>query len=131
MGDVRVPLAVDPRNRAPQVKEVETAALVVASGEEIGVGAVAEDPEGQAVSVQFDWGDGTRSRWAGEVASGEKLELVGRWQLPGEYLVRARARDSGGAVAGWVEQPRVTVTGSPQLAVRWFSCGRQLHRRDG
>jgi len=118
MGDVRVPLAVDPRNRAPEVKELGTGALAVATGQGIGVGAVAEDPEGQAVSVQFDWGDGTRSRWAGEVGSGEELEVIGRWHRPGEYLVKARARDSGGAVSGWAEQRRVTVTGAPELKVR-------------
>ncbi len=51
------------------------------------------DPEGEDVYYFIDWGDGTFSDWIGPYSSGEEISVSHMWSSPGEYEVRAKARD--------------------------------------
>jgi|GEM_PF-1781728 len=52
------------------------------------------DPEGDAVSYQFDWGDGSTSSWG----SGSQSHT---WSSAGNYCVKAQAKDAAGAESAW------------------------------
>ncbi|MES2706707.1 MAG: metallophosphoesterase [Verrucomicrobiota bacterium] len=77
----------------------------------------ATDPEGTAVQVQADWGDGTLSPWSALAASGQPAALSHVWAAAGSFTLKARARDAGGAVSPWVEIQSITVTGPPVVTI--------------
>ncbi|MGB9824923.1 MAG: PKD domain-containing protein [Candidatus Hydrothermia bacterium] len=59
----------------------------------------ASDPDGDSVSIQFIWGDGTESGWSDFVPSGSKVEVKKVWDKPGQYRVRVRAKDTNGLIS--------------------------------
>jgi hypothetical protein len=69
----------------------------------IGLEVSATDPDGffEKVFIQIDWGDGTTTSWLGPYHSDEFVTLNHSWPGPGDYLVRARAKDTHDAVSGW------------------------------
>ena len=62
--------------------------------------ASTEDPEGDDMRYTFDWGDGTTSETE-FVKSGERIVQSHAWLEPGEYRIRVRATDDGGASSRW------------------------------
>lgn len=63
--------------------------------------AVAEDPDDDQVSIQFDWGDGQESVWSEFVASGTQVSQFHFYSTAGVYYVRARAEDEDGKKSSW------------------------------
>ncbi len=70
----------------------------------------ASDPDDDPLEYKFDWGDGTSSGW-GEASRSHA------WTSAGGYCIKARARDSHGALSGWsvchnitIEVPSYTIT---------------------
>lgn len=61
----------------------------------------AVDPDGDDVFYQFDWGDGVQSNWLGPYLSGVAMQASYRWDVPGLYMVKARARDVFGQQSSW------------------------------
>jgi len=59
------------------------------------------DPDGNSVSIRFDWGDGFKSGWLEPVHSGDTVTGSHRWADEDTYLIRAQARDSRGAISDW------------------------------
>ncbi len=55
--------------------------------------AVASDPDGDNVSLRFDWGDSSASHWEGWFASGETVVFTHAWSDTGTYGVRVAAQD--------------------------------------
>lgn len=51
------------------------------------------DPEGDRMWYQFDWGDGAFSDWQGPYASGDPCSQTHQWQTVGTYDVRVKSRD--------------------------------------
>ena len=69
----------------------------------------ATDPDGDRVQYRFDWGDGFGSPWSDLVASGTQVEITGSWWLPGNYEVKAQAKDEHGATSSWSGGHQVTI----------------------
>jgi eukaryotic-like serine/threonine-protein kinase len=74
------------------------------------------DPDGDAVSYIFDWGDGTTSGWISAPTSNH------RWTSAGTYSVRVHAKDSLNATSLWssgrivkITNPPLVVTANPSL----------------
>jgi len=61
----------------------------------------ATDPDGDSVSICFDWGDSNMSEWSELRASGEQVEASHSWHWSGSYQVRAKAKDCSGSVSQW------------------------------
>jgi outer membrane protein assembly factor BamB len=61
----------------------------------------ATDPDGDNVSYQIDWGDGTYDYWVGSVPSGEVLIQSHTFSKIGTYSIKARAKDINGALGDW------------------------------
>jgi hypothetical protein len=74
-----------------------------------------DDPDGDLVQVQADWGDGKLSPWSGFGNAGSSQSFSNTWLAPGLFDIRARARDLNGAVSEWVNIQGITVTGAVQI----------------
>lgn len=62
---------------------------------------VAVDPEGDNISYEINWGDGTTDNWYGPVESNVIITRSHTWKAKGTYTIQARAKDIHGAVGEW------------------------------
>ena len=67
------------------------------------------DPEGDNIYYLFDWGDSTTSGWIGPFASGAVATASHKWNSPGTYYVKVKAKDDKGAESGWSSYLVVTI----------------------
>jgi len=70
-------------------------------GEEYTYCTSTTDPDGDKVKYWFDWGDGENSGWTSLYNSGETACADHTWDEPGDYQVKAKAKDEFGAESGW------------------------------
>jgi hypothetical protein len=68
------------------------------------------DPDGNGVSVLYDWGDNTTTDWIGPVAPGTTVTQAHTWTTSGVYQVRAKAKDTNDAESPWSNPLTVTIT---------------------
>jgi hypothetical protein len=61
----------------------------------------AEDPQGDEVYFYVKWDSGLTGRWIGPYPSGEKVQITHTWNEDGNYIIRARARDSNNNISVW------------------------------
>ncbi len=71
----------------------------------------ATDPDGDSVSYQFDWGDGTQSNWSSFVPSGTSVTMSKSWSNPGTYYIKARAKDRQDSTSNWSDGHQITISG--------------------
>ena len=69
----------------------------------------ATDPDNDRVKYTFDWGDET-STTTDYVDSGSSASASHSWTDQGDYIVKAKAVDSGGMESGWSEGRTVAIT---------------------
>jgi hypothetical protein len=62
---------------------------------------VAVDPEGNNISYEINWGDGTVDNWYGPVESNVIITRSHTWSEKGTYTIQVRAKDVYGAIGGW------------------------------
>jgi len=72
----------------------------------------AVDPDGDDVSIKFDWGDGGDSGWSGYVASGDTIFASHSYSAAGTFQVRAKAKDDKGRESGWSDTHAIAIGGS-------------------
>jgi hypothetical protein len=60
------------------------------------------DPDGDQIFYVFDWGDGTTSE-VGSYNSGETGSATHKWTEKGDYIIKAKARDSSGLESEWTQ----------------------------
>jgi len=77
------------------------------AGESLTFTATTTDPNGDSITFQFDWGDGSALTWTDYVASGDTATVQKSFETPGTYKVRVKAKDVHGAYSEY----------SPELAV--------------
>lgn len=63
--------------------------------------ATSEDPNGDSVAFMFDWGDTASQVWTSLVLSGETISAPHTYADSGNYAVKARAKNDGGAESDW------------------------------
>jgi hypothetical protein len=86
--------------RGPTLGEVDTEYLLSTS---------TTDPEEDSIFYLFDWGDGTESGWIGLYGSGDTCETINVWESPGQYHVKAKAKDVNGYESDWSDSLVVTI----------------------
>jgi outer membrane protein assembly factor BamB len=74
------------------------------------------DPNGDSVSIRFDWGDGNISDWSPFVASGETVSLSHKWSKLGKYIIVAQAKDKKGNVSKWSKACSILINNQPPEA---------------
>ena len=82
------------------------------------------DPNGDDIYLYVDWGDGDEEEWDGPHKSGEQVNISHRFQVKGNYSIRARARDVYDAEGGWsylkVSAPKSKGILINNLIVQWL-----------
>jgi hypothetical protein len=81
------------------------------------------DPEGEQIYYQFSWGDGNVSEWIGPYDSGTTVEASHTWIHPGEYRVKAKAKDINGTESDWSDSLQITIVKGPVLDTGLISGG--------
>ena len=81
-------------NHAPDAPAVTAGPQYCLQDSTYSFSAAASDPDGDSVTVRFDWGDSTLSHWVGLFASGETFTFTHAWSDTGTYEVRVSAQDS-------------------------------------
>jgi len=61
------------------------------------------DPDGDPLTFQFDWGDGTTSSWGSS-------SWAHSWVSPESYCVKAKAKDPHGATSEWSNCLNINIT---------------------
>jgi hypothetical protein len=61
----------------------------------------ATDPDGDSVSIMFDWGDGTQSEWSNYIGSGDTVSMTNLYSDSGTYQIMAKAKDDKEAESDW------------------------------
>ncbi len=82
--------------------------------------AQATDPDGNNIYYIFDWGDGTAQTTIGPVASGTAVTASHSWSDSGQYIVKVRAQDSGGASSEWSTPLSITIYEVPEPPVSYY-----------
>lgn len=105
-------LAVPPES-APPEQPTLVGPTSVATNEEYTYTVSSADPDGDDLYYFVDWGDGFNTDWIGPYDSGEEVTVTNEWSSPGEYNVRARAKDVNDVVSKWSALIVTVVIDSP------------------
>ena len=62
---------------------------------------IAEDPDGNNVFYEIDWGDGSTEDWFGPYESNELVKKTHGWQISGNFTIKARAKDTSDDIGEW------------------------------
>lgn len=66
------------------------------------------DPDDDLIKYCVDWGDETIT-WTEKLESGEIVSLIHKWEKPGNYSVKVKARDVNGLDSEWSESLSVNI----------------------
>lgn len=80
------------------------------------------DPDGDDISYQFDWGDGTVSPWSDFIPSGDTISVNRVYWGKGTFPVRVHAQDETEETSEWSD-PLYLLIGFPDDIVSNFSTG--------
>ncbi|MEO0156121.1 MAG: hypothetical protein ABIL07_03315 [candidate division WOR-3 bacterium] len=61
----------------------------------------AYDPDGDSISIRFDWGDGDTSNWSNFVTNNTPVIDSHAWHSQGNFYIKAQAKDIYGALSPW------------------------------
>jgi outer membrane protein assembly factor BamB len=79
------------------------------------------DPDGDRISIRFDWGNGDTSDWSPFFTSGDTITTNYIWLNPGTYLVKAQAKDVYDMTSDWSEAYPVAITNLGTLKWRYHT----------
>ena len=68
------------------------------------------DPDGDQVYYQWSWGDGNVSGWMGPYNSGVTASATHVWVVPGDFLLKVKAKDVHDAESSWSTPLTVHIT---------------------
>ena len=99
-------------NNPPQVPEEPE---IVAHGTfplpfELTFIAFTTDPNGDDISYQFDWGDGSRSEWSDFIPSGDTITESHSYTEEGWFEIKVRAKDITGLLSAWSKSKNVGIS---------------------
>ena len=98
------------KNQPPCAPSIPSGPTSGRKGDTLRFSTVAEDPDGDSVSVRFDWGDSTMSDWSALVPSGDSVAMTHAWQKLGTYSIRAQARDARETASAWSDEGQLTIS---------------------
>lgn len=82
----------------------------------------AVDPDGDSVSIRFDWGNGNISDWCSWIESGDSIMIFTWWSSPDTYYIKAQAKDRYGSVSNWSLPFSIVITNREIRGIVWI-CG--------
>jgi outer membrane protein assembly factor BamB len=78
----------------------------------------ATDPDGDSLSIRFNWGDDSVSDWSANVLSGDTVKMSRSYSSPGTFYIRAQAQDIYGAISEWSDWLKIDILGKTGT-LRW------------
>ena len=105
-------------NNAPQAPVIAGPPLVSPGTHEWTFKAI--DPDGDNISYFIEWGDGSYDDWFGWFASGEEIILSHNYHKYGRVSIRARAKDTNGAISDWSEMKVIIPKSTQQYMTSLF-----------
>lgn len=122
----------------PGKARIEAARERGAVGEPLRFRCTAEDPRGEPISYDFDWGDGSGLGTVSEsVPSGTTAEVTHTFTAEGSFEARCRAIKPTGFAGAWSDPVRYTIEGvvtqpgTHALAVEVYGRGRVTSTPEG
>jgi outer membrane protein assembly factor BamB len=88
------------------------------------------DPEGDDVSVLWDFSDGSMSGWQGPFTSGSTCGVVHSWASEGVYQLMVKLRDAQGAETPWTPFMQFIADGTPPVLTLVRPEARHLYLGD-
>ncbi len=88
-------------NNPPETPSILTGPSIGYVGFEYDFTTSTNDPNGDSIAYQFDWGDGDTSNWSNFVRSGIPIMMSKTWFIPNTYNLKTRAKDKNGLMSGW------------------------------
>ena len=98
-------------NQPPITPSTPTGPISGSVGEVLAYESTFADPEGDMMSVLFNWGDGTDTGWISGITNG----TVGKthsWTANGSYTIKVKARDTFGE-SPWSQPLTLTIGNAP------------------
>jgi hypothetical protein len=105
-----VSVGCDKPKHAPAAPSAPAGATVGYVGCDYDFRVFAEDPDGDSVTIRFNWGDGDSVGWSSLVASGDTVGMSHKWSSAGAFSVTAQAKDNGGNTSSWSASHVMTVS---------------------
>jgi outer membrane protein assembly factor BamB len=96
-------------NTAPLVPAAPTGPTTGDAGTAYSFSAVTTDLEGDTISYEFDWDDGSAFGNSGFLASGATATVPHTYTADGTYTVRVRAVDFQGAASAWSSSHEIVI----------------------
>lgn len=103
------------KNRPPQIPQAPTGPTDWYPNKLYTCAVTATDPNGDDVSVRFDWGDSTIGDWTDWSLGGVEMISSHVWADTGTYQVTAQARDRKLAESDWSAALPVQVLPRPEV----------------
>ncbi|MBN2599206.1 MAG: PKD domain-containing protein [Candidatus Thermoplasmatota archaeon] len=110
-------------NAPPETPGAPTGPASGTIGVSYSFSATTTDPEEEDVAYMFDWGDGTFSDWTAYVASGASGSASHSYPIPGDYVIKAKAKDINGGESDWSEGHTIAILDAPLPKVEWIKGG--------
>jgi leucine-zipper-like transcriptional regulator 1 len=94
------------KNRPPHPPYTPSGPSVGAINKKYNFSSLAIDPDGDNITMRFDWGNGDTSVWLSDlaeiwVASEQTVSRSHSWSVPDTYYVRAQAKDKKENISEW------------------------------
>ncbi len=97
-------------NNQPNIPEIPSGPSEGVKNASSTFSSSATDPDGDSISIRFDWGDGNISDWSPYFPSGTTVSMSHSWQNLGEYSIKAQAKDEEGATSSWSSGHQIRIT---------------------
>jgi hypothetical protein len=98
------------KNHAPDAPSAPSGPSAVGKDSLASFSSSATDPDGDSVSIRFDWGDGDTSAWSQYVESDELVAMSHAWSALGICSMRSQARDQSSLTSAWSPAQVVDIT---------------------
>ena len=105
--------SVEQPNRSPDTPTPPVGPLEGDTGISYSFSTQTDDPDGDNVSFQFDWGDVSVSDWTSYVSSGSSSSVNHSWSEVGTYSVKVKAKDENGLESDWSNSSSITIIKPP------------------
>ncbi len=105
-----------PANRAPAVQLLSVSQNPSVVGAEVTLSLNPTDPDGEAVKVTVDWGDGSTTAYGSDNQSGNPVQAKHTYTAVGTYKIRAKGKDARGLEGEWSAELSVDVRVASSVA---------------
>ncbi len=115
-GDPALRITEGQPNQPPEQPDLPTGPTSGYVGIDYVYGTTANDPEGDDVYYQWNWGDEV-SGWLGPYASNQTIEASHHWDVTGDYQISVKAKDSNDAESALSDPLTVHIVVAPQIEI--------------